>query len=116
LLTIAVIDGIEIFVVALVVTAIFSVLALRCWRSGVPLVLTWLGSISYTLYLVHQHIGFVIMLFAQARGMPPLAAVGLALTAVLLLAWALTTWIEKPALAAIRDQWRIRSGTVQPNA
>lgn len=68
--------------------------------------LVFIGTISYSLYLVHQKIGQTVMAKMLEDGMTP--AVGLiAATAVSLgLATALTFLVERPALAGIRDWYR----------
>ncbi len=70
-------------------------------------VLTWLGAISYTLYLTHQNIGYVIIREAESLGMPPSAAIGMATVTSLLLAQLLHRWVERPSLEKMRRiQWR----------
>ena len=67
--------------------------------------LLWLGSISYTLYLVHQNIGYGLITLLYEWGLPGPVGVALALCAVITLASALHYGVEKPALSAFR-QWR----------
>ncbi len=69
----------------------------------------FLGSISYSLYLCHQYLSLrVIIPWArQALGMPYVAAAAfVALPAVIILAWLVTTFIEKPAMAFIRKRYK----------
>lgn len=70
--------------------------------------LLWLGSISYTLYLVHQNIGYGVIDLAYKAGLPGMAGVLMALAVAIGLASALHYGVEKPALRAFR-QWRKRS-------
>lgn len=94
--------------VALVCCAIFALFLggwLR-WLAHGPFL--WLGGISYSLYLLHQAIGFALIHRLETAGVPPVASVLLALGAVLLLAEALSRFIERPAMRAIRDSWRNR--------
>ncbi|MBJ6136737.1 acyltransferase family protein [Marinobacter litoralis] len=67
--------------------------------------LLWLGSISYTLYLVHQNIGYGLITLFYQWGVPGPAGVALALAAAIALAAALHYGVEKPALRAFR-LWR----------
>jgi peptidoglycan/LPS O-acetylase OafA/YrhL len=73
------------------------------WLAWRPLV--FLGFISYPLYLVHQNIGYLIILRLEAAGWRPEAAIAVALAVAVLLATCLTLLIEQPALRLYR-QWR----------
>jgi peptidoglycan/LPS O-acetylase OafA/YrhL len=80
------------------------------WIAVRPLV--FLGTISYSLYLIHQNIGYVIMrsLGTSPRPVQIAVAVGVAL----LLATGLTFLVEQPALRGIRalyknSRWRLKS-------
>ena len=70
------------------------------WIVRAPLL--WLGGISYTLYLLHQNIGYVIIREAGEAGAPPVLAIAVATALVLALAQALTTFVERPASRALR--------------
>jgi peptidoglycan/LPS O-acetylase OafA/YrhL len=65
------------------------------WLAARPLV--FLGGISYPLYLVHQNVGYVIIREFESRGVGPMAAISLALTASLAAAVALSLGVERPA-------------------
>ena len=82
------------------------------WLAARPLV--FLGAISYSLYLVHQNIGYTVMraLGSFPRPLQIAAAVALAV----LLASALTFFIERPALRAIRDFFKKRRLAAGPAA
>ncbi len=71
----------------------------------------WLGSISYPLYLIHENIGWAVMLRLLAINVPVDAAIILTLGAVLLLAGALTRWVEQPAMRWIRTQYKNKANT-----
>lgn len=93
---------------ALVCTAVFGLFvvgALR-WLRAAPFV--FLGGISYSLYLLHQAIGFVLIHRLEAAGVPSLAAVALAIAVALALATALTRLVERPAMRILRESWRAR--------
>ena len=70
------------------------------WIAWRPL--TWLGGISYTLYLLHQNIGYVIIREAGEAGLSAPLAIVLATAIVLALAQALSTFVERPASRALR--------------
>lgn len=72
--------------------------------------LLWLGSISYTLYLVHQNIGYGLIDLTYQAGLPGQLGVMLALAVAIALAAVLHYGIEKPALAYYR-QWRANRAT-----
>ncbi|WNG50387.1 acyltransferase [Archangium minus] len=94
-----------VFGVVLGVAYALSTGAMR-WLAWRPL--TFLGFISYPLYLLHQNIGYLIILRLEATGWRPEAAVVAALAAALLLATVVTHLVEQPALRFYR-RWRKRS-------
>ncbi len=116
LLTVAVLDERETFLVAVFVAAIFSAIAVRPPRVAMPAALTWLGGISYTLYLVHENIGYALLLALEGRGLPPFLAIAVALGVAVSLAWLVSLLVERPALAAIRGWWRTQSARLAPAA
>ena len=73
-------------------------------------VMVWLGAISYTLYLLHENIGWAFMLRLHDWGVPRDVGIVLAITLSLFLATALTRTVELPAMAWIRRRWRERQG------
>jgi peptidoglycan/LPS O-acetylase OafA/YrhL len=83
---------------------------LRLLRHG-PFV--WLGSISYPLYLLHENIGWSIQLRLGGWGLTTTSTALVALVAVLVLAAAVTRWVEQPAMRWIRA--RYRSGRPVPS-
>lgn len=72
-------------------------------------VLVWLGTISYTLYLLHENIGWGFILHLEKIGLPSVLAVPLAILMVLALASLVTILVEKPAMAWIRSAYRQRA-------
>ncbi|HEX8446162.1 MAG TPA: acyltransferase [Sphingomonas sp.] len=112
LATVAACQGGAALAAALIVTAAILLIALR---GSSPLrwpPLVWLGGISYSLYLLHQMIGYVLIEGLEARGLSPTVAVLIATTAMMLLAALVTDRIERPALRGIRrfyGRWRDRS-------
>ncbi|MCX2865014.1 acyltransferase [Paucibacter sp. PLA-PC-4] len=77
-------------------------------------VLTWLGEISYTLYLVHENIGWAVLLRLKAHGFDPNVSIAIVIALSLLLAWAITRCVEKPAMALIRSRYRQRQTAAVP--
>ena len=69
-------------------------------------VLVWLGSISYPLYLLHENIGWSLLLQLQSRGIPADLAILMVIAVSLLMATALTYLIEQPAMRWIRNRYR----------
>ena len=72
------------------------------WLLNRPLL--WLGSISYTLYLVHQMLGFRVIAWLESAGWSINLAIATAIAAVCILATLLTQLIEQPSLRWLR-QW-----------
>ena len=66
----------------------------------------YLGTISYTLYLVHQDIGYMVISKLERAGIAPLAALVAAAAVALALATALTYIVERPAMHGIRSAYR----------
>lgn len=94
--------------VACVCCAIFAAFAVGWLRFlNLPL-FAFVGGISYTLYLIHQSVGFVAIYRLEHAGMPAWAAVSLAVALVFVLAMLLHQLVEKPAMRWIRAEWRSR--------
>lgn len=74
-------------------------------------VLSFLGTISYTLYLLHENVGWVVQRAVLARGWSFEASMGAALTVAIGLAALLTYTVEKPAMRWVRDWYRQRPAT-----
>jgi len=78
--------------------------------------LIWLGEISYTLYLLHENIGWALMLKMKAAGLDANLSIALVLLVSCALAWGLTRLVEKPAMAWIRARYKARLTTRVPQA
>jgi peptidoglycan/LPS O-acetylase OafA/YrhL len=69
-----------------------------------------LGTISYTLYLVHENIGWAVMRRLQASGWSSNASILIAVMLSLVLAALLTWLVERPAMAWIRKRYKQQPG------
>lgn len=95
---------------ACVTLGIFSVFYLFCigkigFVATRPLV--YLGTISYSLYLIHEYIGWITIRELQAMGLNINVVILIALTQSLLLASALTYGVERPGMAWIRKKYKM---------
>ncbi len=106
--TLALVESAWIGVLALALT---SLVWLAASGRAAPLrwqVLVWLGGISYPLYLLHENIGWSLLLRLHALGVGPDLSVALVVMAVLLLSHAAHRSVELPAMRWIRRRWRER--------
>lgn len=87
------------FIAVLVVATTWS----PRFLSARPLV--WFGGLTYTLYLLHQNIGYALM---EGLDLDPDLEVVLTIVLVTLMALALSTVVERPALRAARAAYRRR--------
>lgn len=79
------------------------------WLATRPLL--WLGSISYSLYLVHQDLGRTIIWRLTKAGVPLAVAIVLMLLLALLIAHLVRNLVEEPSQVALRTWWRARTQT-----
>ncbi|MGO1460783.1 MAG: acyltransferase family protein [Marinobacter sp.] len=103
------------FPYSLFVLGCFAVFALAVaghlnWLANKPML--WLGSLSYSLYLVHQNIGYGVITLSYKAGLPGWLGVCLAITTAVALASLIHYFIEKPALRRFRA-WRSQTETAQ---
>lgn len=71
-------------------------------------VLVWLGSISFPLYLLHENIGWSVLLYLERRGFSPWLALTLTLALSLAIAHIVSRTVEQPAMRWIRLRWKRR--------
>lgn len=109
LLSIATMETWDVALVGCALVAIFAALIAGHLRFLAIRPLVWLGGISYSFYLVHQHIGFVIMLETAANGISPWIGFALAFAVALGLGTIINRVVERPAGEAILAWWKRRS-------
>lgn len=108
LLSIATGETWDIFLVGCALLAIFmAVIAGNMrWIAAPPLL--WLGGISYSFYLIHQNVGFVVMLRVADAGYNPWIGFAAAFAVALTLGTAINRLVERPAGEVILAWWRRR--------
>lgn len=69
--------------------------------------LIYLGTISYSLYLIHQNIGYVIIRILDSNNMMnSISIIVVPLGVSVVIASLMQTYIEKPSLNIIRSKWK----------
>ncbi|MFD1951146.1 acyltransferase family protein [Sphingomonas arantia] len=117
LVTIAACQGLSALWVAVPVTLVMVTVATRGLRALRWPPLVWLGTISYSLYLLHQNIGHVLIAALERRGTAPSLAIAITIIVAIALAAAVSYAIERPVLHAVRHLWsrvRRRGGSPPP--
>lgn len=108
-----------ILVVSLTETPDVIVAALILWLTFVLMIqghlrrfcfrpLLWLGGISYSLYLVHQNIGYTVMVVGNRMGLSPYLSFVAAILTAVILGTLVNRTIERPAARLITTWWRNR--------
>lgn len=113
LLSIATIETWDVTIVGCVLIAAFVGLIHGHLRFLSLRPLVWLGGISYSFYLIHQHVGFVVMLEFAKAGYSPWIGFAAAFLIALTLGTAINRAVERPAGEAIIAWWK-RRREVQP--
>lgn len=108
ILSVAFMESWDVTLVACLLLATFAVLIAGRLRGIALRPLTWMGGISYSFYLIHQHVGFVVMLKAAEAGYSPWIGFLAAFLVALLLGTAINRLVERPAGEAILAWWRRR--------
>jgi peptidoglycan/LPS O-acetylase OafA/YrhL len=101
------ISGFENFLITAGFSALFWVGVKGWFPAWAMPFLVYLGGISYSLYLLHQEIGFVVIHRLTQAGLPMFASIVVAILVAMLLAAGTRILVEKPSL-----QWarRYRAG------
>jgi peptidoglycan/LPS O-acetylase OafA/YrhL len=103
------IEGLKRAGIAAILFAIFGVAVTGKLRFAVSPVTLWLGGISYPLYLSHRNLGFSTMFRLHEFGVPVWLLFTMTLAGALVLATALSYLVERPALRALRQWYRLRT-------
>lgn len=106
LLAIAVAEQPLFLLVAAVCCAIFTLFVLGRLRFLNMRLFVFLGGISYSLYLIHQAIGFSVIYRLEHAGVSSLVACLLAAGMSIGLAVLLSYGVEKPAMRWLRSEWQ----------
>lgn len=72
-------------------------------------VLTFFGTISYSLYLLHENLGYILLGYLHQRGMNPDLAIVVTGVLAIGLATLATFLVERPAMNAIRNFYKTRT-------
>lgn len=65
-----------------------------------------LGSVSYSLYLIHQNIGYIIIRSLESVGVSPVSSIIVAISLTIALAAVITRYIEQPTFNWIKQIYR----------
>jgi len=113
LLSIFIINGKLLFISAMLFTLIFILFVKGSLTFINNRVLIWLGGISYSLYLVHQNVGYIIINILKSLNVSYFFLVLIPTIISLAIATLVTYFIERPALSLIRNHIfanRVRAG------
>ncbi|MDX9960458.1 MAG: acyltransferase [Aliarcobacter sp.] len=75
--------------------------------------LVYLGTISYSLYLIHQNIGYIILNYLFSENVHPLYSFLLAILISILISSILTYFIEKPIIKYLRDYYKNKEKVIK---
>ncbi|PJG48625.1 acyltransferase [Sphingobium sp. LB126] len=115
LLSIATVDSPDISLAGIILLAAFAALVAGRLRFLRLRPLVWMGGISYSFYLIHQHVGFVVMLKMAEAGYSPWTGFAAAFAVALGLGTLINWCVERPAGEAILSWWRRRNRPVMPD-
>jgi peptidoglycan/LPS O-acetylase OafA/YrhL len=99
--------------IAAITAGIFGLLAMALagWLAFlVSPVTLWLGAISYPLYLVHRMPGYYALNAMDARQVPQLLALAIAVAGAMLVAHLLSVFVERPAMRKLRRWYATKTG------
>ncbi len=108
LLSIATVDSWDITLAGVILLTVFGALVAGRLRFLSLRPLIWMGGISYSFYLIHQHVGFVVMLKMAEAGYSPWLGFAAAFAVALGLGTIINRLVERPAGEAILAWWRRR--------
>lgn len=96
--------GVVMGIVALIISSLMALALFGKIRMLVSPVTLWLGSISYSLYLVHRNLGYAALSKLNAFGLDSRLAFVIVIAFALTLASVLTYCIERPCLRFLRHR------------
>lgn len=108
LASVATIETWDVTIVACVLILTFAALIAGRLRFLSLRPLVWLGGISYSFYLIHQHVGFIVMLEVAKAGYSPWVGFFAAFAVALFLGTAINRAVERPAGETILRWWKRR--------
>lgn len=108
LASIATMETWDVTIVGIVLLASFAALIRGHLRFLAIRPLIWLGGISYSFYLIHQHVGFVVMLEIAKAGYSPWIGFAAAFLVALVLGTIINRVVERPAGEAVLAWWKRR--------
>lgn len=68
--------------------------------------IVYLGTISYSLYLIHQNIGYIVIRNFYSQGLNPLLGILVAITLSITIAHLLMIFVERPSLKFLREFYK----------
>ena len=114
--TVFVASGVALGFIAAGVCIVVGLAVLGALRFAVGRATVWLGAISYPLYLLHRNLGYTLLFALNRRGVPSVPSVLIAMAFALSLATAVSVFVERPAMEAIRKRYKEWSARGRPNA
>jgi len=94
--------------VAAVLFSIFALAVTGRLRFAISPVTLWLGTISYSLYLIHHNLGYSTLSRLHDAGVSTSTSFLVTLAGALILAFVLNQVVERPAIRALRHWYRRR--------
>jgi len=94
---------------AIVIASFFAIFLLiinnklRILRNSI---FVYFGSISYTLYLIHQNIGYIIINKTYENNIHPFVGIAAAITVAIILAHILMVYVERPSLKHLKHRFK----------
>lgn len=95
-------DGVATLLIDLSLVALLWLAVSRRLPALAAAPLVWLGAISYSLYLTHQNIGYVVIRYLESHGVSPMIAISMAIALALFVGACLHYWVERPSMRALR--------------
>lgn len=104
--TLAMVNGLGVGLLAIGLSGVLLAATLGRLPLLASPVLVWLGAISYTLYLLHENIGWGLIWQVQQAGLSTGLSIFLAILVALLMATVLTKLVEVPAMRWLREKYK----------